>query len=74
MDYKVLRHHIGDKFYKPGDIRTAEPNAVAKLVGKVLVETDLEQGVSVPLGTDTPPPREPEPVVEPEANGRKGRK
>lgn len=32
MKYDVLREHIGDKFYKSGDVRDAEPMTVAHLV------------------------------------------
>lgn len=38
-EYEVLRPHFGDKDYKEGDIRTADPNAVRHLVeNKVLRE------------------------------------
>ncbi len=30
--YKVLRQHLGDKMYMPGDVRKAEPADVAHLV------------------------------------------
>lgn len=37
--YKVLRSHYGDKDYKEGDTRTADPNNVRHLVNsKILVE------------------------------------
>ncbi|HCG3405792.1 TPA: hypothetical protein NJU56_003844, partial [Acinetobacter baumannii] len=37
--YEVLRPHFGDKDYKEGDIRTADPNVVRHLVeNKVLRE------------------------------------
>lgn len=63
MDYKVLRHHHGYREYAPGETRTALPGDVAHLVGKVLVEADLEQGVIVPLGSDG---RAEGPVIEPD--------
>ena len=34
--YRVLRDHDGDRFYTEGETRTADPAAVAHLVGKVL--------------------------------------
>ncbi|MFH4263148.1 hypothetical protein WAJ43_20105, partial [Acinetobacter baumannii] len=38
-EYEVLRPHFGDKDYKEGDIRTADPNVVRHLVeNKVLRE------------------------------------
>lgn len=37
--YTVLRQHLGDKMYMPGDIRKAKPSDVAHLVKSgVLVE------------------------------------
>ncbi|MCJ8139509.1 hypothetical protein [Falsirhodobacter halotolerans] len=72
MEYKVLRHHDGDRAYAPGDTRTAVPGDVAHLVGKVLVEANLEKGPVVPLGTDGAA-EGPDPAPEPEqaAKGRK---
>lgn len=34
--YKVLRAHQGDKWYKEGATRTAEPSTVKHLIGKTL--------------------------------------
>jgi hypothetical protein len=34
MDYKVLRPHLGDKPYLPGDVRSAKAAAVSHLVAK----------------------------------------
>lgn len=31
-EFKVLRHHLGDRDYVPGEIRTANPGDVAHLV------------------------------------------
>lgn len=40
-EYKVLRSHYGDKDYKEGAIRIADPNNVCHLVNsKVLQEID----------------------------------
>ncbi|KXZ65955.1 hypothetical protein AVENLUH5627_02685 [Acinetobacter venetianus] len=39
MKYEVKREHFGDKFYKSGDTREADPVSVKHLVDKgVLVE------------------------------------
>jgi hypothetical protein len=38
--FKVLRHHVGDRDYAPGDTRVADPAVVAHLVGLVLEEID----------------------------------
>ena len=40
MKFKVLRHHIGDKEYFPGDTRDATENDVKHLIGKTLVRAD----------------------------------
>lgn len=43
MKYDVKREHFGDKFYKTGDIREADPMTVKHLVDKgVLVESQEE--------------------------------
>lgn len=40
-NYTVLRQHLGDKMYMPGDVRKAEPSDVTHLVKSgVLVEGD----------------------------------
>lgn len=36
--YKVIRAHVGDKPYKVGQTRTANPADVGHLIGKCLVE------------------------------------
>lgn len=38
MDYLVKREHIGDRVYKPGDTRRAEPAEVAHLVANGVLE------------------------------------
>ena len=44
MKYEVKREHFGDKFYKTGDIREADPMTVKHLVDKgVLVEFQEEK-------------------------------
>lgn len=49
MKYKVKREHFGDKIYKSGDTREADPIAVKHLVEKgVLVE---EKEVKKPVKT-----------------------
>ena len=40
MQFKVIRHHQGDKAYVPGDIREAVKGEVAHLIGTVLIEID----------------------------------
>lgn len=41
QDFKVARAHDGDRFYKVGDTRTADPTHVADLVARgVLVDAD----------------------------------
>ncbi|WP_295451213.1 hypothetical protein [uncultured Pseudophaeobacter sp.] len=37
MDYKVLRPHLGDKAYLPGDVRSAKPASVSHLVAKAVL-------------------------------------
>jgi len=42
-EYKVLRTHYGDKNYKEGEIRVADPNNVRHLVDfKVLEEIEIK--------------------------------
>lgn len=36
QNFRVLREHDGDRFYKQGEIREAKAGEVAHLVGKVL--------------------------------------
>ena len=44
MKYEVKREHFGDKFYKSGDTREADPVSVKHLVDKgVLVEYQEEK-------------------------------
>ncbi|WP_336800808.1 hypothetical protein [Kaistia sp. MMO-174] len=38
MKFEVIREHIGDRLYKPGDTRDAARADVAHLIGKVLAE------------------------------------
>lgn len=35
--YLVMREHVGDQPYRPGEVRTALPSQVAHLVPKVLI-------------------------------------
>lgn len=43
MDFKVLRPHLGDKPYRPGDVRSAKAATVSHLVNKgVLAPADQE--------------------------------
>jgi len=37
-EYEVLRRHVGDKDYYPGDTRTADSVDVGHLIGTVLKE------------------------------------
>lgn len=43
MDYRVIRDHEGDKWYRVGDIRVADPRDVAHLIGKCLADPDEAQ-------------------------------
>lgn len=44
MKFKVKREHFGDKFYKSGEIREADPVSVKHLVDKgILVEFQEEK-------------------------------
>lgn len=38
MEYRVIRDHEGDKLYRVGDTREADPRDVAHLIGKCLVD------------------------------------
>ncbi|MBD1229786.1 hypothetical protein IDM33_00840 [Acinetobacter seifertii] len=50
-EYQVLRSHYGDKDYKEGDIRTADPNTVRHLVeNKVLREYETKVEEQKPTG------------------------
>ncbi|HHP6393955.1 hypothetical protein [Acinetobacter baumannii] len=50
-EYEVLRPHFGDRDYKEGDIRTADPNVVRHLVeNKVLREYETKVEVQKPTG------------------------
>lgn len=43
MDFKVLRPHLGDKPYLPGDVRSAKAATVSHLVAKgVLAPADQD--------------------------------
>lgn len=42
--YKVLRQHIGDREYLPGDMRTAKPTDVAHLVKAGVLSEAGENG------------------------------
>jgi len=44
--FRVIRQHLGDKFYQPGDERTADPAAVKHLVA---------QGVLAPIKAKAEP-------------------
>ena len=47
MDYKVVRPHLGDKAYLPGDVRSAKPASVSHLVAKgVLAPVTQEEPAS----------------------------
>ena len=42
MKYTVLREHLGDRDYRPGDEREADPSSVAHLVALgVLVQIEV---------------------------------
>lgn len=42
-DFKVKRHHQGERDYVPGDIRTANPSEVAHLVPLTLEPIEVKQ-------------------------------
>ncbi|KAB2762771.1 hypothetical protein F9K98_13340 [Brucella anthropi] len=42
MEYDVKRQHQGDKFYRPGEVRTASPNDVAHLVKNGVLQEKAE--------------------------------
>ncbi|RVL53949.1 hypothetical protein [Sinorhizobium meliloti] len=48
MKFKVLRQHLGDKMYMPGDVREADQHEVAHLV---------DRGVLAPEGTKADAPK-----------------
>lgn len=43
MKYQVLRRHLGDKDYYPGDEREAEPRDVAHLVERGILKAVREK-------------------------------
>jgi hypothetical protein len=50
-EYEVLRPHFGDRDYKEGDIRSADPNVVRHLVeNKVLREYETKVETQKPTG------------------------
>lgn len=56
--YKVLRQHLGDKMYMPGDARKAEPSEVAHLVKSgVLVEGEGAKAQKPVRNKSAPPAR-----------------
>lgn len=50
-EYRVLRGHIGDREYMPGDTREAAPHEVAHLVASGC----LEDGASLETKVETVP-------------------
>lgn len=54
MKFNVLREHLGDKFYKEGDIRDADPMNVASLVrnGILRASDDLQGDVGGVIHSD----------------------
>ncbi|MDO6755384.1 hypothetical protein Q4598_04005 [Phaeobacter inhibens] len=82
MDYKVLRPHLGDKQYLPGDVRSAKEVTVSHLVakgvlaplaqGEPAIETDLK-AVTEPSGDGAGQQAAPESKVsEPPQNASHG--
>ncbi|PYB71501.1 hypothetical protein [Rhizobium wuzhouense] len=56
--YKVLRQHLGDKMYLPGDDRKAKPADVAHLVKSgVLVESEGAKAEKLASNKAEPPVR-----------------
>ncbi|MGV2128117.1 hypothetical protein ACQZ4Q_01480 [Agrobacterium vitis] len=59
MQYKVMRHHIGDQEYQPGDTREAKAADVQHLVrsGVLLATGDdkSEPPLENPEGAENPP-------------------
>lgn len=67
--YRVIRRHMGDRFYEVGDIREAAPGEVKSLVGKVLEEAGDVKSETAPLNKAEPAASEGK-----AATGRKGKK
>ncbi|QGA55873.1 hypothetical protein [Brucella sp. 2280] len=42
MEYDVKRQHQGDKFYRPGEVRTVSPNDVVHLVKNGVLKAKAE--------------------------------
>lgn len=58
MKYTVLREHLGDRDYRPGDEREADPSSVAHLVALgVLAPVDASTPIAAPIAPETKRPR-----------------
>ena len=54
MKYTVLREHLGDRDYQPGDEREADPSSVAHLVALgVLVPIEAAPAIETAAAPET---------------------
>lgn len=56
MKFKVLREHIGDKFYRKGDLREANASDVKHLVTKGILAAADEEKSEPPVKNKAEPP------------------
>ena len=60
MKYTVLREHLGDRDYRPGDEREADPSSVAHLVALgVLAEASAARAIEAAAATAAPEAKRP---------------
>ena len=60
MKYTVLREHLGDRDYQPGDEREADPSSVAHLVALgVLVPIEAAPAIETAAATAAPETKRP---------------
>lgn len=57
MKYKVQRRHLGDKTYRPGDEREADPREVAHLVERGVLKAVREKAEEPEAKDAGPAPR-----------------
>lgn len=56
MKFNVIREHIGDRHYMPGETREAARTDVAHLIGKVLEEPSQKRKAARPALNKAEPP------------------
>lgn len=56
MKFNVIREHIGDRPYKPGDTREAARADVEHLIGKVLEDPAPKRKATKPVVNKAEPP------------------